>query len=357
MAEAILWWLILQLLALLSLVPALFLFRSLSDRGYGLAKALGLLLPSYGLWILAWSGFLPNGLPTIAFVLILLVLTSAAIAYRKDPRESLAGFFRKHWKLVVTTEAVFAVSFFAFVLFRAYHPDIAGTEQPMDFAFLNATLRSDYFPPHDPWFSGQPISYYYFGYLIQTIPIQISRLTSNIGYNLALASVFAMTVTGAFSLGYNLVAPRSPRAALRVGVLAGMLVAVIGNLQGALELIRAHGLGSPALWQLIGVNGALTPYVSTSWQPTEHFWWWHATRVINTLRITAGPAGNILAVDDHLDYTITEFPFFSFLLGDLHPHVMALPFVLLALSLALSLLRRGHTLSLGWVLQEPLAFA
>jgi len=33
---------------------------------------------------------------------------------------------------------------------------------------------------------------------------------------------------------------------------------------------------------------------------------------------------------------ISEFPFFSFLLGDNHPHVLALPFVLLALALALS---------------------
>jgi YYY domain-containing protein len=35
---------------------------------------------------------------------------------------------------------------------------------------------------------------------------------------------------------------------------------------------------------------------------------------------------------------IDEFPFFSFLLGDVHPHVLALPFVLLAVGLALNLL-------------------
>ncbi len=37
-----------------------------------------------------------------------------------------------------------------------------------------------------------------------------------------------------------------------------------------------------------------------------------------------------------LDYTINEFPAFSFLLGDLHPHVLALPFTLLALQVAFS---------------------
>ncbi|NJN66173.1 MAG: hypothetical protein HC884_05400 [Chloroflexaceae bacterium] len=39
-------------------------------------------------------------------------------------------------------------------------------------------------------------------------------------------------------------------------------------------------------------------------------------------------------------YNITEFPFFSFWLGDMHPHVMALPFGLLALALALATLAR-----------------
>jgi YYY domain-containing protein len=39
-------------------------------------------------------------------------------------------------------------------------------------------------------------------------------------------------------------------------------------------------------------------------------------------------------------YTITEFPFFSFWLGDMHPHVMALPFGLLALALALQTVAR-----------------
>jgi len=38
--------------------------------------------------------------------------------------------------------------------------------------------------------------------------------------------------------------------------------------------------------------------------------------------------------------TINEFPFFSVLLGDLHPHLMALPFMLLAVSGALFVLRQ-----------------
>ena len=39
--------------------------------------------------------------------------------------------------------------------------------------------------------------------------------------------------------------------------------------------------------------------------------------------------------------TINEFPSFSFLLGDLHAHVLALPFTVLALAFALQIALRG----------------
>ena len=52
-------------------------------------------------------------------------------------------------------------------------------------------------------------------------------------------------------------------------------------------------------------------------------------------------------------YAITEFPLFSFLLGDLHPHVLSLPWSLLALAVALNVLARRSAPELkargGWV--------
>jgi uncharacterized membrane protein len=39
---------------------------------------------------------------------------------------------------------------------------------------------------------------------------------------------------------------------------------------------------------------------------------------------------------------IDEFPAFSFVLGDLHPHVLALPFGLAVLALAYELMLAGH---------------
>jgi YYY domain-containing protein len=58
-----------------------------------------------------------------------------------------------------------------------------------------------------------------------------------------------------------------------------------------------------------------------------------------------------------LDYTITEFPVFSFILGDLHPHVMSLPFLVLALSLGLNLFRSPDPLGPAWLRRHPLESA
>ena len=46
---------------------------------------------------------------------------------------------------------------------------------------------------------------------------------------------------------------------------------------------------------------------------------------------------------------------FSFILGDLHPHVMALPFVLLAVGVALALFRSREPLDIAFWIQRPLA--
>jgi YYY domain-containing protein len=71
----------------------------------------------------------------------------------------------------------------------------------------------------------------------------------------------------------------------------------------------------------------LTPESSRSFN-----WWWPSRAVWDEVEVSPG------VVERH--YAITEFPFFSFYLGDLHPHVLALPFNLLVLALALSALIR-----------------
>jgi YYY domain-containing protein len=340
MIDALSWWLAVEVLDLAALPLGWRLFRNLPDRGYALAKPLGLLLTSYLFWVAVSLHVLAN--TRTAIVLCLLVVGGASSLLLMKNRGSRttetglgAGGLRQ-WLgdnvgLIVTNELLFAVAFGVLTLVRAYNPEISATEKPMDFAFLNGILRSEYFPPLDPWLSGFAISYYYFGYLIVAVLTRLSGVPSEAAFNLAIALLFALTASGAFCLTYNLVShhrqgqSRGRALPTAFGALGAVFVAVLGNLEALLEVLHTRGLGSAAFWQWIDVKNLATAPVSGTWIPTDSWWWWRASRVVHDV---------VFGVEQEV---IDEFPFFSFLLGDMHPHVLALPFVLLALGLALNL--------------------
>jgi YYY domain-containing protein len=345
MIHVLSWWLAVEILGLAALPLAWRLFRNLPDRGYPLAKPLGLLLTCYLFWISGTLGILANTRSAILLCALLVAVGSALVYVRRnhasadgtDQEGSLAPdglvqFLRRNVRLVVANEVLFAVALGLWVLVRAYNPEISGTEKPMDFAFLNAILRSEHFPPLDPWLSGFAISYYYFGYLIVGMLTRLAAVPSEVAFNLAIALLFALTATGAFSLTYNLVARhqeqqgQSKALPTAFGALGAVFVAVMGNLEGALEVLHTRGLGTSAFWEWIDVKNLASAPVSGSWIPVDNWWWWRASRVVHDV---------VLGVDQEV---IDEFPFFSFLLGDMHPHVLGLPFVLLALGLCLNLL-------------------
>ncbi|MGQ9493485.1 MAG: DUF2298 domain-containing protein [Anaerolineae bacterium] len=325
------WWLIMEVIGLLALPIALRLFRHLPERGYAFARPLGLLLGGYLLWIGCTFGFLYNTRTAILFVLLLVGLASFLILRRSH--EDVESFLRQNRRLILATELVFTVAFCGWALVRAYNPEIAATEKPMEIAFLNAILRSERFPPHDPWLAGFAISYYYFGYLLIALLTKLSGVAASVAFNLAIALLFALTATGSFSLVYNLLATEKGQqvkesiSSMVWALLGPLFVLVIGNLEGIFEVLHTRGLGSPAFWRWLDIHGLMEAPISNRWIPTDMWWWWRASRVVNDRDLY----GNHMEVID-------EFPQFSFLLGDMHPHVLALPFVLLTMALALNLL-------------------
>jgi len=71
-------------------------------------------------------------------------------------------------------------------------------------AFINAILRSEYFPPHDPWLSGFAISYYYFGYVIISMIAKITATPGSVAFNLGISLVFSLTAIGTYGIVFNL---------------------------------------------------------------------------------------------------------------------------------------------------------
>ncbi len=335
------WWLLIQVLGLIALPLTYRLFKWLPGRGYAFAKPVGLLLTSYILWLGTSLGYLRN---TVGGALMAMALTAGVSlawyagrrAREREAEPSLLTFLREHGRLILTVEILFTVGFLAWAGLRAYAPDkimSSGGEKFMEIAFLNAILQSPTFPPHDPWLSGFAISYYYFGYVMMALMTRLSGALPGVGFELYDALTFALTLTGAFGVVHSLVAGGSDEGqARRYGLLGALFVAAMGNLEGLLEAFYARGLLPNAFWRWIDIPDLMEAgQVTGSWYPGGGWWWWRASRVIRDRNLMGDPMGL---------NPIDEFPFFSFLLGDNHPHVLALPFVLVAVGLAFNLLQR-----------------
>jgi YYY domain-containing protein len=371
LTAVLIWWVLVQLFGLSVLPLTLRLFRPLSDRGYGVNKALGLLLPGYLFWLLNVLGFLRNESGSMWLALAAIALISL-LFYRRatlHPRADLAlsAWLRANWKLILVTELVFAATFVAGALYRAHVPRImtAGGEKFMELAFLNGIRRSETLPPLDPWLSGFAISYYYFGYLLMSILIRLSGVPPSVGFNLGGGLLFALTATGAFSVVYNLVARKgappgrirdeetgeaSPQSKLgtwvAIALLGTVFLVLLSNLAGALEAAHWNGLGSPEVWEWLDIADLdQPPPQETGVRATRSgWWWWRASRVIFDYNLQDWPNRFDKAAEPspHRRENIDEFPFFSFLLGDMHPHVLALPFIMLVLTMSLTLFEWGR---------------
>ncbi len=321
-------------LGLLSFPIAFKFFPKLADRGYSMAKALGILLNSYIFWLLACGQILPNSTSGVLTATIILAFISYLCLKSVGWREFLA-WCKSNISLLITCELVFLISFLALVFLRSMNPEIANTEKPMELAFINSILRSPSFPPADPWLSGYSISYYYFGYVMISALIRLTVVSSGIGYNLASATWFGLTALGAFGILFNIVfrSKKSRGKPLLAGLLGPLFLLIVSNLEGLLEVLHARRLfwkaDSTGAWvskfwtwlDIMDLNQA--PAHPASWIPQRWMWWWRASRVVTQYDLF----GNHKEVID-------EFPFFSYLLSDLHPHVLAMPFVLLAIGFA-----------------------
>jgi YYY domain-containing protein len=352
------WYIIITLTGWLAFPLAYRLLPALADRGYAISRALGLILWGYMIWLLASLGILKFTSGSLLLTLALL-LSLSLWALRTIDLKQIRQWIMAQSKYILAVEALFLVSFGAWTLVRAANPEAMGTEKPMELAFINAILNSPNFPPHDPWLSGYAISYYYFGYVLVSILAKISQTSAGIAFNLGSALIFAMSTVGAYGLVYNLIktaqarAEASEKSLLKVratlsALLGPLFLLIVSNLEGFLHSLHTRGLFwskdiagalTSNFWRWLDIKDLnIPPTEPFSWAPTRFWWWWRASRVVQDYDLSGAPRE-----------IINEFPFFSFLLADLHPHVLALPFALLAMSLALNLILGGASGKFRWL--------
>jgi YYY domain-containing protein len=204
-------------------------------------------------------------------------------------------------------EAAFWIVFLIFLVLRFLNPDswhpIWGGEKPMEFAHINAILRTPYFPAFDPWFSGGILNYYYYGEYLVAFLIKLTGIPSEIAFNLAQPTMLGL----AASAMYSVVVAISGRLSrdrvdpLIAGGLGVVIFCLMGNLVSAWELLR-----------------------SLPDRPVFTFdWTWNASRAV--------------------DGGITEFPYFTGLYADLHAHLIALPVTIAVIGLGFALATTSGT--------------
>jgi YYY domain-containing protein len=304
--------LLFEVFGLIGWAVASALFRRFPDRGWGLAKLVGWLGSAYIVWIGASLRIISFTLTWCGIAVAVLFCAALALFWRR--RAALMADIRVAWRVMAASECIALVGFALFLLFRLRNPDLWqtywGGEKPFELAHINAILRSAHFPPYDPWFAGGYINYYYFGSYLHAFVMKLTGVAPEIAFNVAVPITMAVVWGAAFSIGaalWTFVRRRTPTG--NDGVIAGgaaatAAVALVGNLDAFGQVFRSIRDG-------LGLRGAV-----------DRFDFWESTRII--------PG------------TINEFPFFSGLWADLHAHVVALPFALLAIALGLATAMHWH---------------
>ncbi len=279
-----------QGLGLLALPIARRLLGSYAGPGVAFGKIIAILVVTWVAWVVGCLG-VPY---TAALWLSLIAFGATSVAIGMRDREAIGAWWRDGGaRQLLILEALWTAGFFFFAWQRSLNPGIVDQEKYMDFAFYNTLLRTEVMPPQDPWMSGVVFNYYYFGYLMYANLARLIPFAASISYNLCVATIAATAFAEMCAVGW-IVCKK-----LWFGILGGLMAMVFGNLDGFLQVVEQ-----------LSQKGKITEIN-----------FWRSSRVV--------------AQGD----TINEFPYFTSIHGDLHPHFLVMPVTILLLALLLDPLR------------------
>jgi len=311
----ILWYLVITSIGCIFFPLTRKLFKFFPDQGYAFSKVIGILILSYSIYFLSSIRILAFTQLNLIVLLVIFGLINIKIYLHSKDKKLPINF-------IIVEEIMFLILLVIWAYIRSHEPSIRGLEKFMDFGFINSAIRTEYFPAKDMWLAGKNINYYYFGHLVGAVITKLSGIQSYISYNLILATLFALGISQAFSLGYN-IAYTTFHKSKRLALIMASLTAFIMNFGGNLHTIYSL------------TNGYQNEHTQPFWELTAKFkfsdmfniplvleklslgyWYPNATRFI--------------------PLTIHEFPLYSYVVADLHGHVFDIPFVLLTIMILYS---------------------
>lgn len=338
-AGNMLYWYVTLLVFGLGAMPLTFsLFKKFNGGCAFLSKIIGILSVAVTIWLLTYIKIYRFNQLTILITLLLLFLASYGIpGLRKNFTDKLNEILDNNWKTagIVFEEVLFVVIFTLMCFFKGFLPDINGQEKFMDYGFIMSMLRSDVLPANDMWLSGESINYYYFGQYIYALIIKFIGIDTGVGYNLAMCTSTALPFMSAYVIGTQLVELSSAFGVKNgkvsrtlVGIFSGCAVSLWGNSHSFFYDSNSVGNGILKFLSEQGVNVG----------KTNAFFYPESTRYIGhnpDSMIIDELTGKVIS---NGDYTIHEFPFYSYLVGDLHAHVISMIVVLLIIAVMIALI-------------------
>ncbi len=314
--EVLIWWLAIQVIGLVSTPIVIYICNNLEDKGYSIAKLFGLLLITSLSYILTVLNLFNFGVVVILFSIIIVSITSLFLLLNKNSSKKIIPHLQKasFKRMILLTEIVFTASFLFFTMIISYIPDTNNGEARYDLAYMNTLTRINKFPPPHTWFAGVTLdNYYYFGHLTAAILSLLTGTPTSIAYNLSMGLYFGFTAVTAYGILFNLT--KKPT----YGILGVIFIVFAGNIISLFQVINYF---NPNInWYIIDYH---PPTGGTVIQNLVNYNWWTASRII--------------------PWAIHEFPYWTFMWGDLHGHLMIIPVRILLVLLFLNMYKSNKGL-------------
>ena len=299
------WWLLALFMGMVAMPVTGRLFEEFEDKGWLFSKALAIAVTGFLTWFLVAVKLLPFTAATCIGVSVICGIF-CAILFHVQLKKGIECYPSGKIQLIVREELLFFGIFLLWTYLAGFRPQAYGTEKFMDYGFMEAMMRSKTLPARDLWYSQGTINYYYGG---QYFAVFLTKLTGSrveVTYNLMRTFVAAFAFVYPFSLVRQMAKDRlyGRMSGIKkylpslAGVTGGIAVSIAGNVH-----YIVYRCVLPLIHKIQGVA------------ETASYWFPDATRYIGYNPVNES------------DKTIHEFPCYSFVLGDLHAHVVNVMFV------------------------------
>lgn len=325
-------WHIYMMLMLGISMPMSKMFFKNCDSLLPFGKILGIIIPGFIMWVIGILLDVPFSRTNALLVIVLYAVINSIIAYKQK-------MTLEDWRSCMVSCFKFEVAFFFVFLFWVYligfNPAAYGTERFMDYAFMQKMVTTTKLPPDDVWFAGKIINYYYGGqyyaaFIAKTMIGGISK--TEYSYNMMRALIPALMFAGVYGIADEMIKSRAKKKNVDFSKTKNRVrIQFFAVLSAVLAVFAGNG-------HYI-IYGMLKPFINNTVASVSYTW--HQDINVDSSSYWFPDATRYIGYnpDVQTDKTIHEFPCYSFILGDLHAHMVNIMIIVLIIALLYSFIK------------------